>query len=356
MKNAQTNESERRKAARERKRRVAERTALPDAANGSIQIRIGPSLLIGGTDTGHYEWFLIPDRPLKNSEGRYPPREIVVRLRRALGLYTLTAYHNLLAIPKTTTAAKDALRQVAPLDVDRLLGEGRTRLSMDTVYRLEEQLRDLSRSRIAMLKSVGAKVPENVKSKRIDAELSAVKLISHAYSRARALLSAAEQAQRRGAKSRPEAGGQTIIRLIDATSWNEIQDSFGRHFRNLNAEELYHVAVYADINPATLWPQYISRFTQLFEIARFIGRIDRGMAARLKPDHLKLLDDILNDMFGPFNDARDALILETRAKLAIHFDEDALRRAVRRSRTTSGDLVVPGKDEQERRRGDWDDL
>uniref|UniRef100_UPI0038F7BBAC hypothetical protein n=1 Tax=Streptomyces europaeiscabiei TaxID=146819 RepID=UPI0038F7BBAC len=52
-------------------------------------------------------------------------------------------------------------------------------------------------------------------------------------------------------------------------------------------------AIFADINPAELWMQYAASFGKTFEIARFIGRINAGVEAKLGPELFGIARQVL---------------------------------------------------------------
>ena len=57
--------------------------------------------------------------------------------------------------------------------------------------------------------------------------------------------------------------------------------------------EACQIAIFADINPAELWVQYAASFGKTFEIARFIGRINAGVEAKLGPELFGIARQVL---------------------------------------------------------------
>ena len=84
--------------------------------------------------------------------------------------------------------------------------------------------------------------------------------------------------------------------------------------RTLNVGKLFELAILADINPARCGPSTIRLFAQLFESARFIGRIDREVEARLDPRHVGLLAGLLRGN-GPYHDDATCSAPPSRARV-----------------------------------------
>ena len=303
-------ESERRKLSEERKRPAAQRTGSSGAPAPGLTMRISPGALYPSSgDQGPLGPLLVPDITLKSTAGRYQPRKIVSRLRQSLAVHTLVAFHCLLPLLGTRQAAEDKLATVAASGIERLLREGRRHLSRETAFGSEPALQRFSEIKQKTLKAADIDIPWR-KGELVEAELSAVRLVSIALVRAQAILAAFDDAQR-AAKTLETKNGESETTIDDA-SWAAIKNAFERYHPDLGIHALWEIAVYADINPMVLWPQHILGFADLFEIARFIGRIDRGIEAGLAPVHLDRLSAIVQEADGDLDEIEARIGLFTR--------------------------------------------
>lgn len=320
-------EAERRKQARERRRRVRERTGTPEPAEHR-DILVDPQpLLVAGCDTGVYEPLLVPNRELKDTQGRYPYRALVMRLKEALALNVLVAFHGLQAALGTRVAAENKLNQLGLPSLKNLLRDGRALLRHATLFDSEKDLQRWSIQKVEAYRHSNGGLPRSNSSPFVLAELSAVKIVQVAQLRAQSLLSVFEDVQRRDFSS-GKRGAEKVDHLseddvayIDQTSHDEIQAAFDRHPASPHPGELWELAFYADVNPVVLWPQHIRLYAQLFEVARFLGRADRGVEARLDNSHLPIVATIVRETYGPFDDDRDLLAQLKRIKLNKHFSD-----------------------------------
>ena len=332
MSNRSVNETKRRRLARARREKVKDRARTKMAEVGEPAAPLAVALVdpnpilikdvAGGKyiDTGVYEPIFIPRFDHVNAPGRHPIHGILLQLRRALAVQTLMTYHGLKATPgtETTTAALDALASAnPPVGAKRLLKEGRRLLAAETMFGSERELREYSATKYARLRRMPGQLSANSAAERAAAELSAVELISIAYRRAQSILSAFEEAHAAESKRKATPKDSEDARQIRPVAHEILQRAFDRNGSNLNVGKLFELAILADINPATLWPQHIRLFAQPFELARFIGRIDRGLEARLDPRHVRLLAAFLQGN-GPYHDERDLLGAVVRERFAFY--------------------------------------
>ena len=272
-------------------------------------------------------------------------------MRNALAIYTLIAYHGTKAILRTTTAAINALTPITPVEPNRLLTEGRQLLSTWTIARSEGELQAHSKRKFATLRERGVRIPENFRFDLVKAETSAVDLVATAYRRAQIVLSAYEKVQKAIKKKQRQMEKRRLpqeddVTLLDPVLHAEIQAAFDRYRPDLHVGCLWEIAIYADINPAVLWPQHIKKFAHLFELARFIGRVDRGVEARLALRHLDLLFAIVDGSDirqGDDSDDTDYIAAATQEKFLLHFRREDLLVALEEAMKQGGALIV-GRD------------
>ena len=329
-------ESERRRLSLEHRQRAAERMGVSNDEAPGLGMRIAPEPLRLGTGNSFVP-LLVPDRTLKPAAGRYPSRAIVAKLRRSLAVHSLMALHGLQPLLGTRQAARNRIATVAPSGIDHLMREGRQYLSQETAFESEEELRRLFGRKRELLKDAGIDIPWR-REELVEAELAAVRLVSIASVRAQTILSAFEAAQRTARPGRTANGDEEAV--IDETAWQAIRETFGRYRPDLGIGSLWEIAAYADINPCTLWPQHTARFATLFELARFIGRIDRGIEVSLACVHLDLLEAVLTEMPDPFDEDQAQLAMVSRVKLRQHFRQEALLTVAGEARREGASLRI----------------
>jgi len=303
------NEAEKRRMARERRRNVKARSSiLQNADETPLQNRrVDPfPLTVKGVDTRTYEGLLVPNADLDETSGRYPIRKVVEQLRDALAVHTVLAYHGIKVVVSGRPETLDTLRPATPVEPERLLTEGRELLSKLTGFRSEDELEAFSKLKFRHLDEQQASRPFNSRDARIKAELRAVQLITMAYRRAKVILQAFENIQRDRMKWVFRFLAALGLIQINRILHSELQAAFDQHESDMEPGDLWELAVYSDINPTILWPQHVRSCAEFFEIARFLGRVDRGVEARLMPRHFSLLLFALNVGLRP--DKRGELV------------------------------------------------
>ncbi|MCR6734068.1 MAG: hypothetical protein NVV83_08275 [Afipia sp.] len=213
----------------------------------------------------------------KNFEGQYGQDGTVHHLNIALGVHTLLAYHGLVALVGSGARAKDELRalEVGIGDIDYRLGNGREHLTNRTAFESEDELERAAFRKYAALQADG-EAATDVREK-ILATTESVRLVFRAYQRAQGVL----DAERKGVgKSADDSAAQQERAYTHTSS-------------HLSATEAFQVAYLADINSAELWIQYAAFFGRTFELARFVGRVNAGVAAMLSPDLFELTKEVL---------------------------------------------------------------
>lgn len=166
-----------------------------------------------------------------------------------------------------------------------------------------------------------------------DASVKAVELLQITLAKSERVLKAVQGTQLSGDGAAAEARRA-------AFSWGP----------NLRLSDCWRVAMFGDINPAPLWPVH-SQHAQVFELGRFIGRVDRGGKAILIANHVEMLEWMLADLCIADMDIakmRD----DIRTAVEAHFDVGEIRKIMQQARESGGVIAVDRKTRRLRCRTD----
>lgn len=305
---------EKRKAARERRKRARERAGHVDT--DQIVLReITQPITLPGSVSNMVAPILAPDRIPKDSDGRFPPRRLVEKLRVALGVHALCAYHSLNALYGNSEKARDDVVDAAGMSFWHLRRNGVGHITEFTPFDHEDELIAWAKAKHGDL-PVGAQIANN--RVRAEAELSAVSLLGKAYVRAQRIIAGWEEAEKILSKA-GDAGAE-------AEAHDVIEEAYSSAAYDLTIGKLTEIAIYADINPIILWPQHISLFAELFELARFVGRINAGVGAVLSTNLYKLTRLVMDGY--ETGDTRDLVSEVARHHLARAFPGNRLIAAI----------------------------
>lgn len=310
--------SEKRKAARERRKRARERAGHVDT-NEIMLRQISQPIRIPGVVSDMVEPILAPDRIPKDSDGRFPPRRLVEKLRVALGMHALCAYHSLNALYGNSEKARDDVVDAAGMSFWHLRRNGVGHISEFTPFDDEDELIAWAKAKHGDL-PVGAPIANN--RVRAEAELSAVSLLGKAYVRAQRIIAGWEEAEKILSKAGDDGDGAKA----EAEAHDVIEEAYSSAAYDLTIGKLTEIAIYADINPVILWPQHISLFAELFELARFVGRINASVGAELSTNLYKLTRLVMDGY--ETGDTRDLVSEVARHHLARAFPGNRLIAAI----------------------------
>lgn len=310
--------SEKRKAARERRKKARERAGHVDTDEIVLR-QVTQPITLPGVVSNMVAPILAPDRLPKESDGRSPPRRLVEKLRVALGVHALCVYHSLNALYGNSEKARDDVVDAAGMSFWHLRRNGAGHIGELTLFNDEDELITWAKAKHEDL-PVGAQIANN--RLRAEAELSAVTLLGKTYVRAQRILTAWEEAQTILSKAGDEAARAQAVEQAHGV----IEKAYNSTGHDLAIGKLTEIAIYADINPVILWPQHISFFTELFELARFVGRINAGVGAEL-PTNLYQLTRLVMDGYKT-GDTRDLVSEVARHHLAKAFPGNRLIAAI----------------------------
>lgn len=280
--------SAKRKAARERDKRARERSGHLDTNDIGLR-RISQVITMPGVVSDMVAPLLAPDRMRKDGDGRSPPRELVAKLRTALGVHALCAYHGLNALYDDSERSRGDVADAAGMSFWHLRRTGIAHISELTLFNNEDELIVWAGTKYKDI-PVGAQIANN--RERAKAELSAVSLLGRTYVRAQRILSAFEEAETILRSS--DSGDDEAKTAADTQAHDIIEKGYASAWHDATIGSLIEIAIYADINPVMLWPKHISFFAELFELARFVGRINAGIGAKLETNLFEIARQVMD--------------------------------------------------------------
>lgn len=322
-------ESERRRQARERREnaRMRQREAalleLPEVPAPLMTIRMFPEVLKTGNSNVVMP-LLIENRPEKHIEGRHKMTPLVKDLNIAFGVSTLLAYHALRIPLGTGSRAKDQLRTLrgGPGDIDYRLNVGRDYLASRTAFDSEDEVKRWANSKYALLLAEAGPERAISQPQYVETEMRAVALVSRAYARAQIVSAALNDAVEMD-------NDKAALRLAAAYNHPNTQ---------LTRSEALQVAMFADINPAQLWPEDELIYGPTFEFARFVGRVIAGVEATLNPDQFVLAKQVLDTKRE--DAGLSPLWLSLKVPLTRHFLVEKFHLAIHIAEITNGIVRV----------------
>lgn len=119
----------------------------------------------------------------------------------------------------------------------------------------------------------------------------------------------------------------------------------------LKAMDIFRLAMVSDTNPAPLWREF-AHFADLFELARFIGKIDRGALAVVPMDRLATMLDALNNKVDWRSGDAPLMRQSIRAAIDRHFDVRRFEAMLEQAIVTKGIVAVDRKTRRLRYRTD----
>lgn len=321
------NEKDRRKKARKRRENAAERQREQDARDyGEIPpplatIEILPEVLQTG-NSGVVMGFVKQMPPKKDFAGRYEQSGVVQQLNIALGVQTLLAYHCLRTLLGSGAKAKEELGKIrgGSDTVDYWLNVGRENLMNRTAFESEDELKLWAPLKLQMDHGAAPCAAEFTRT--IEAETEAVRLISLAYDRAQRVSAAHKVAADMGA---PEAAAQLELAYNHAST-------------DVSSVEACQIAISADINPAGLWMKYGASLWETFEIARFIGRVNAGVEARLGLEFFGIARQVLAAQ--PCETGLSRVWTRLRELLILAISADQFEQGLRSAETVAGTIRI----------------
>lgn len=264
---------------------------------------------------------LYPYRPAKAGAGRDLQTSMERALSRALAVYGHIALRLLQAQGKTLLHAEPSVQKAAGQSSKSLLKISATALSELTGFDNNEGVVAWATRPDSsfVLPRTGTTVANEGSC---DRALEVLNLISAGLGRTKRVVRAMHETQ--------------------LSTDREVSAAFAEAFRAgvaLDSLECFRLAMAADINPAPLWRAH-SQYAQVFELARFVGRVDRGGLALLPLNHVASIERALVDTSAEIGS--DLCIMQqlVREAIAFHFGVDRFRPLLLQARSTGGLIVV----------------
>jgi len=269
---------------------------------------------------------LYPHRPLKMWMGKDPLAKILQSMMNLLGVYALAAVRILEADP-ITSDPKGSVEKICARSLKYLLEIGRSRLAIDTGLDDNEHLMAWAANPTSIFRvpTSTIMVSEIANLKRQipfrEAVLDPVRLLSTAIARTERILGAFQSTQ----LAPDEKVEAAVVEAFRANS------QFG-------AWDCYQVAMFADISPGPLWRAQAD-YTPIFELGRFVGRIDRGAMALLTSYHFQSMEQVL--VRGRVKDVEFSKMNDNVVSaIDMHFGVERFRKMIQRAATTGGVIAV----------------
>lgn len=284
------NIAERRALARARRKAATARqqvdmAALSDIAPPFMTIRVVPEpIKIGDSDVAAP--LLMGIKPQKHIDGRNELAALTRRIQEVLGVQMVLAMCRLKVELGVRERVKEALAKTAKADVDHLLRIGRREIANYTGYDTEDDVEQVTTGLHAEMNSLDQRAYEQGRQNRIAAEHLTIAILAKALGRARKVLAAFDKAMKRG---------------FDEQSREGLRKAYNDRATDMFVDEIIQVAMYADVDPSQLWLQHAREFTNIFAIARFVGRVRDGAAAELGCDAFAVMRQALCP--GPSDEA-----------------------------------------------------
>lgn len=274
---------------------------------------------------------LYPHRPAKNWMGPDAAADITKAIANLLAVYSIVRFRLLQANGATTLDATMTVEQAAAQSFTLLRKSARKGLSRLTAFDNDKELVAWSRQPTQLFRiPVDAPRGETLQ----DASLDIVSLLQKALARTRRVLAAVHETQ----LSPDQSVGEALARAFAPDA-------------HLTATDCYRVALFADINPAPIWRAH-AHYDQFYELARFIGRIDRGAKAMMAAHQQEMIRNALAADNVAGDEALAGMRESLRSAIEHHFGMARFEEVLASTRRNQGILVVDRRTRRLRYRTD----
>ena len=270
---------------------------------------------------------LYPHRPSKNWMGRDQLSRISQALVDLLAVYSVVALRLLQAADRSLIDATIVIEGAAAQSLKRLRKVAQKRLSSLTGFDDDLELIAWASNPTSLFR-----IPVFVNGTRPatlqEASIDVVELLQTTFARARSVSNAIHATQ----LSPDIEVGAALTKAFAA----------GARF---SSWDCYRVALFADINPAPLWRAH-AHCASVFELGRFVGRVDRGAKALLPSYHQEAMDQALAGL--PIGKEAELATMHDniRSAIEVHFGVARFQKLLEEARRTGGVIAV---DRQSRR-------
>lgn len=296
-------------------------------------VRLPPSV---DNTTSDAPLMLYAQRPAKSwVDGRDTTAGIIKAVRKLMAVYSVVAFRLLQADGKRRQDAIIATEKVAAHSFSQIEKTARKELSALTGFDSDDELIAWASHQSSLFR-----VPVPADGKRttmLQTLIDVIGLLQVTSARATRILKAVHAFQ---------LAADEKVALAVAEAFE--------HGPQFEALDCYCIALFADINPAAIWRAH-AHHAHVFEIARFIGHIDRGAKASLVPGpYAQTLEQALAGPYGGEDAALAAMYENIQSSIETHFGIARFREILRDAQESEGALVVDRRNRRLRCRTDAD--
>lgn len=279
---------------------------------------------------------LYAQRPAKSwVNGRDTTAGIIKAVKKLMAVYSIVASRLLQASGKSRQDAIIVIEKVAAQSFSQLEKTGRRELSTLTGFDSDDELVAWAthQSSLFRIPALG----DGKRASPLQASIDVISLLQVTSARTTRILKAIHATQ----LAADEKVGSAVAEAL-------------KHSPQFEALDCYRVALFADISPTPIWRTH-ARYAHVFEIARFIGHIDRGAKASLVPGpHSQTLEQALAGTYSGEDAALAAMYKNIRLSVEVHFGIARFRDMLRHTQENEGVLVVDRRSRRLRCRTDVD--
>lgn len=270
---------------------------------------------------------LYPHRPSKNWVGRDHLDGIKQAIIGLLAVYSVVALRLLQAANKSTIDATIVIEGAAAQSLKRLRKLAQTQLSILTGFDDDHQLIAWAGNPTSLFR-IPAFTNGTTPATLQEASIEVVNFLQSTFARTRSASIAIHATQ----LSPDIEVGAALTKAFAA----------GARF---SSWDCYRVALFADINPAPLWRAH-AHYASVFELGRFIGRVDRGAKALLPSRYQEAMEQVLAGL--PIGEDTELATMHEniRSGIEVHFGVARFQKLLEEARRTGGVIAV---DRQSRR-------
>jgi hypothetical protein len=284
---------------------------------------------VGGTEAGAPP-LLYPHRPAKNWVGRDTMAGVTKSIMNLLSVYSIVAFRLMQAEGMTRLDAVMAIESAAGQSFTPIQKVAQKQLSNLTAFDGDNEVIAWAGNPTSLFR-----IPVRANEKALrQASFGVVDLLRVALAKTRRVLRAVQATQ----LSPSDEVGAAFAEAFDAGV-------------RLDASDCYRFAIFGDINPAPLWREP-ARYARIYELARFIGRVDRGAKAVLTGHHQEIMREALESVDASEDLALAAMYDEVRSSIELHFGVARFQEILGKAREANGIGVVDRRSRRLRCRTD----
>lgn len=273
---------------------------------------------------------LYPHRPAKNWVGRDATAGVLKPINNLLAVYSIVALQLLQAKGGGRPDAVITVESAAALSITSLEKAAREQLQELTAFDNNDDVVAWANHPTNLFR-----IPVYSGAKTLQqASLAIVSLLQRARSKASGIQGAVHETQ----LSPADAAGTALVKAFGAGA-------------RLSALECHRVAEFADINPAPIWREH-AQYAHIYELGRFVGRVDRGAKAVLTWHHHDSMQQALDGVGADEDSTLARMYEDIRSSIELHFGAARFRKMIAKARRERGTVVADRRSRRLRCRRD----